>query len=59
MHLGKMGTDPSGWIGDAWNWGVPVAIGYAMAGLDAPIVTNGCFVLHVGGDATSDKVPEG
>lgn len=36
MHLGKMGTDASGWIGGAWNWGVPLAIGYATAGLDEP-----------------------
>jgi len=104
MHLGKMGTDASGWIGGAWNWGLPVSIGYATAGLDAPhrheriteiylvaagssvAVVDGveieiatgdvlvvephevrsfsassddyrCFVLHVGGDGTSDKVP--
>lgn len=106
MHLGKMGTDASGWIGGAWNWGVPVAIGYATAGLDEPhrhertteiylvavgssiAVVDGveieieagdvltvephevrsfsrssddyrCFVLHVGGDGTSDRVPVG
>ena len=104
MHLGKMDTDASGWIGGAWNWGLPVSIGYATAGLDAPhrhertteiylvaagssvAVVDGveieiaagdvlvvephevrsfsassddyrCFVLHVGGDGTSDKVP--
>ena len=106
MHLGKMGTDASGWIGGEWNWGVPVAIGYATAGLDEPhrhertteiylvaagsstAVVDGveieieagdvlavlphevrsftassddyrCFVLHVGGDGTSDKVLAG
>ena len=104
MRLGKMGTDVSGWIGGAWNWGLPVSIGYATAGLDAPhrhertteiylvaagssvAVVDGveialgagdvlavephevrsfstssddyrCFVLHVGGDGTSDKIP--
>jgi mannose-6-phosphate isomerase-like protein (cupin superfamily) len=101
-----MGTDVSGWIGGAWNWGLPVSIGYATAGLDAPhrhertteiylvaagssvAVVDGveialeagavlavephevrsfstssddyrCFVLHVGGDGTSDKIPVG
>jgi mannose-6-phosphate isomerase-like protein (cupin superfamily) len=104
MHLGKMGTDASGWIGGAWNWGLTVAIGYATTGLDEPhrhertteiylvaagssiAVVDGveieieagdvlavephevrsftassddyrCFVLHVGGDGTSDRVP--
>jgi len=106
MHLGKMGSDPTGWIGGAWNWGLPAAIGYATAGLDAPhrherttevylvavgsatAVVDGvaigieagdvlvvephevrsfsessddyrCFVLHVGGDGSSDKVSAG
>ena len=106
MHIGRMGTDASGWIGGAWNWGLTVSIGYATAAVDAPhrhertteiylvaagssiAVVDGveieieagdvlvvephevrsfstssddyrCFVLHVGGDGTSDKVPVG
>ena len=105
MKLGAVGADPAGWIGGAWNWDLPIAIGYATAALDEPhhhrrttevylvlagvavAVVDGvevpvragdvlviephevrtftsssadyrCFVLHVGGDGTSDKVLE-
>ena len=30
------GADPKGWYGGAWNWGLPVAIGYANKGIDEP-----------------------
>ncbi|MEP6758969.1 MAG: cupin domain-containing protein [Actinomycetota bacterium] len=36
MELGRVGTDAAGWIGGGWNWELPIAIGYATAGLDEP-----------------------
>lgn len=30
------GTDPKGWYGGAWNWNLPVALGYANEGIDEP-----------------------
>jgi mannose-6-phosphate isomerase-like protein (cupin superfamily) len=30
------GVDPKGWYGGAWNWNLPVALGYANEGIDEP-----------------------
>jgi mannose-6-phosphate isomerase-like protein (cupin superfamily) len=30
------GADPKGWYGGAWNWNLPIALGYANEGIDEP-----------------------
>jgi mannose-6-phosphate isomerase-like protein (cupin superfamily) len=102
MRKATIGTAATGWIGGAWNWDLPISIGYATESVDEPhrhrqqteiyLVAAGsaiavidgvtvplsagdvlvvepqevrtftsssrdyrCFVLHTGGDGSSDK----
>ena len=36
MQKTTIGTEATGWLGGEWNWGLPIAIGYATEAVDAP-----------------------